>query len=118
MNIEILNRWKACVMAVQDCAGVVLVHRVSDDNSDIIFPDIDGPYFNDLKEHTMRGEIETISIPEIFNMRNEIFESDLSLVKVALAKIANITVSQTADELSTLNKIVVRLDQHRRTESA
>ena len=109
MTPEELSLWKDVVLAVQECAEIALVQREADDNDDIIFPDVDGPSFADPNEHSGRRRIVSISIPEVFNMRNEIFEADIPRVKASLATIENVTVSNAGDIPSGRGGVVVRL---------
>ncbi len=113
MNIidstERLQKWQACILAVEEFAEVVLMkrqyHALADqvlNNDDIIFPDVDGKHYAASGEHPINSNVVSMMIPRLFNMRNELFHADLSRSKTALESICGISVREHEDHLEVL----------------
>lgn len=75
------------------------MNRTSDDTAnpvangdDIVFPDVDGDFYADPNEHGKGGEVRSMTIYRVYNIRNEVFNSNLQDSIAALQHIDGIAI--------------------------
>ena len=86
-------------MAVAEVAELVVMTRTSDDSADLIangddfiFPDIDGEFYADPMEHWKGGQVQSMTIHRVFNIKNELFNSNIQGSLTALRNVDGIAI--------------------------
>ena len=88
--------WKECLLALQGVAEVVCIQRAGGD-SDVLFTEIDAIAYVDEPRD---GDIASMSVPRLFNIRDDIFEANLDSVANALGRVQGIQVHRDGDQVT------------------